>query len=498
MFRKVALLLFAFFFAASLSAQINPPGAQAKWPSQTQHAKPWARWWWMGSAVDEKNISRLLNEYKKVGFGGIEIVPIYGAKGYESRYIKYLSPQWMKILDFTTKQAAALDMGVYISVGTGWPIGGPQVSADDAATKLIIQSYSIKAGEKLTEKIVVTEPAQKGIAQLSAVTAYSNGKVETLTDNVSDNGTLNWSPTDGQWALFAAFTGKTKQMVKRAAPGGEGFTLDHFSKNALSNYFKTWDSEFGNSSHGVQAFYNDSYEVYNADWTPEFFDEFEKRRHYDLRLHLRELASKDTTGDVGRIKCDHRETMAELMLENFANTFTNWSHSKKALSLDHAHGSPGTLLDLYGAFDIAEAETFGSSFFAVRGLRRDSNDVRNVDPDPMMLKFASSASHLLGHPLTSCETFTWLTEHFKTSWSQCKPEAEQAFLAGINHIFYHGITYSPSDIPFPGWLFYASINAVPENSLWGDVKGLNDDLTRCQTILQAGEPDNDIMIYWPV
>ena len=491
--KKIFLLIFCSFLITLVIAQTN-------WPSINQIAKPWARWWWMGSAVDERNIATLLSEYKKVGFGGVEIVPIYGAKGYESRYIKYLSPEWMKMLDYTTAHAKGLNMGVYISVGTGWPIGGPQVSLHDAATKLILQEYSIKAGDILKEKIAVHDATQKESSQLSAVSAYqkNSGDVLVLTNKVDHNGSLSWSPAEGDWTVYAAFTSKTRQLVKRAAPGGEGFTLDHFSKNALNNYFKTWDSAFGNSSHGVNVFYNDSYEVYNADWTPAFFDVFEKRRHYDLRLHLQELASVDTNDYVARIKCDYRETMAELMLQNFAKTFTNWAHNKRALSLDQAHGSPGNLLDLYAAFDIAEAETFGSSSFSVRGLRRDSNDVRNVDPDPMMLKFASSASHAMGHPLTSCETFTWLTEHFKTSWSQCKPEAEQAFLSDINHIFFHGITYSPSDISFPGWLFYASINAVPNNSLWDDIKGLNDYIARCQRILQEGQPDNEILIYWPI
>ncbi len=78
--------------------------------------------------------------------------------------------------------------------------------------------------------------------------------------------------------LYAVFTGKTKQAVKRAAPGGEGFTIDHFSKAATANYFNIFDTAFGNSSHGVKAFFNDSYEVYNADWTPDFFTEFKKER----------------------------------------------------------------------------------------------------------------------------------------------------------------------------------------------------------------------------
>ena len=237
---------------------------------------------------------------------------------------------------------------------------------------------------------------------------------------------------------------------------------------------------------------------FDADWSPDFFAAFKQRRGYELRPYLKELFSKDNTDRVSRVKSDYRQTMSDLMLENFTQNFTKWAHSKHAINTNQAHGSPGNLLDLYAAVDQPECETFGSSSFSIKGLRRDSADIRNVDPDPVMLKFASSAAHAGNKPLTSCETFTWLTEHFKTSWSQCKPEAEQAFLSGINHVFYHGATYSPENVPFPGWLFYASVNFVPGNSLWPHLKGLNEYITRCQSVLQAGQPDNEIKAYWPV
>ncbi|WP_114790625.1 glycosyl hydrolase [Niabella yanshanensis] len=485
-------------FSCLMILGISQLMAQAQWPAITQQAKPWTRWWWMGSAVDEKNISNLLKQYGQSGLGGVEIVPIYGAKGYENRYIKYLSPQWMQMLDHTVSQANALNMGVYISVGTGWPIGGSHVTQEDAASKALVQQYDLKANTTLQDLIVVNDPKQKEGAVLSVLMGYNNaGQATELTNKVDAAGKLNFKPNE-DLKLLALFNGKTRQAVKRAAPGGEGFTIDHFSKSATVNYFKAFDAAFGNSSHGVKGFFNDSYEVYGANWTPEFFNEFSKRRGYDLKQYINALFSDAKDDRTARIKSDYRETMADLMRENFSTVYTKWTHQRKALSINQAHGSPGNLLDLYGAFDVPETETFGSSYFPVKGLRRDSADIRNVDPDPNMLKFASSAAHAYGKPLTSCETFTWLSEHFKTSWSQCKPEVDQVFLSGINHVFYHGTTYSPADAKWPGWLFYASVNFVPNNSLWPHLKGLNDYIARCQSVLQAGMPDNELAIYWPI
>jgi hypothetical protein len=479
----------------------DPKFIHSQWPLVTKEAKPWTRWWWMGSAVDKEGLDQQLNNLSKAGFGGAAVVPIYGAIGFEDKYIKYLSPSWMQALDYTTQKAASLHMGIDISVGTGWPIGGPQVSLEDAATRLIIQNYSIKEGQAFVEKIMIKDKKLASLpgSYLVAVTAYDNkGNALDITNKVTQDGNLNWEGVHGSWEIYAAFVGKTAQKVKRAAFGGEGFVLDHFSDKAVPNYFKTFDTAFGNSNHGVRSFYNDSYEVFDADWTPSFFEKFKLLRGYDLKPYLKYLVSNNADTTSEKIKCDYRATINDLLLQNFANTFTKWANAKHAKNTNESHGSPGNILDLYAAVDIPETETFGSSKFDIPGIRRDSADIRNVDPDPIMLKFASSAAHTMGKPLVSSETFTWLTEHFKTAWSQCKPELEQTFLAGVNHVFYHGTTYSPNIVQWPGWLFYASVNFVPNNSLWSHIGGLNEYVTRCQSILQAGVADNEILAYWPV
>src|SRR3546814_12083531 len=80
----------------------------APWPETSKTTKPWARWWWMGSAVDEHNLSQLMQTYAEAGFGGLEIAPIYGAMGYESSYILFLSPRWFAMLLFTNRHILVL------------------------------------------------------------------------------------------------------------------------------------------------------------------------------------------------------------------------------------------------------------------------------------------------------------------------------------------------------------------------------------------------------
>ena len=241
------------------------------------------------------------------------------------------------------------------------------------------------------------------------------------------------------------------------------------------------------------TFFNDSYEVEAGTWTPTLLDEFEKRRGYKLENHFPELLAYES-----KVLSDYRETLGDLLLENFTRQWTAWAHKHGAITRNQAHGSPANLIDCYAAVDIPEIEGFGLSNFGIKGLRQDPGKTRKNDSDFSMLKYAPSAAHICGKPYTSSETFTWLTEHFRTSLSQLKPDIDLMFCAGVNHMFFHGTCYSPKDDKWPGWKFYASIDMSPTNSIWRDAPFFMDYVTRCQSFLQMGQPDNDFLVYLPV
>jgi hypothetical protein len=71
------------------------PAHDPLWPPITSACRPWTRWWWMGSAVDEAEITRQLQLFHAAGIGGVEISPIYGVTGEEARSIPFLSSRWI-------------------------------------------------------------------------------------------------------------------------------------------------------------------------------------------------------------------------------------------------------------------------------------------------------------------------------------------------------------------------------------------------------------------
>lgn len=497
--------------AAFLAAGVLP-AQQLGWPEVKTEARPAARWWWMGSAVDSVNLARNLESYAAAGMGTMEVTPIYGVQGNEANDIDFLSPRWMAMFRYTESEAARLGMGIDMNTGTGWPFGGPEVSIGDAASRLFVSEYRLKEGERLGQPVEVGDPRQRPYARLERLMAFrlkkggtenpgSSGSYDKCLDLTGrvDGTRLDWKAPKGEWRLVATFCGKTLQKVKRAAPGGEGYVMDHFSARAVQNYLARFDRAFEETGTPYpHNFFNDSYEVYQADWTEGFFDEFLARRGYRLEEHLPEFLTEAGRSETARrIVSDYRETLGELLLDNFTARWTEWAHGHGSQTRNQAHGSPGNLIDFYATVDVPECEGFGLSDFHIRGLRRDSLTRAN-DSDLSMLKYASSGAHIAGKPLTSSETFTWLTEHFRTSLSQCKPDIDLMFVSGVNHAFFHGTTYSPAEAAWPGWKFYATVDMSPTNSIWRDAPAFFSYITRCQSFLQMGKPDNDFLVYLPV
>lgn len=490
------------------------PAALA-WPRVTSQSKPWARWWWLGSAVNRRDLSTALAQYERAGLGGLELTPIYGVRGEEGRFIDFLSPEWVGMLEHTLREADRLGMGVDMATGTGWPFGGPWVGAEDACKDIVSKTWELRGGSRLGEPVrVVQKPLVRAVGRrpdvstlrepvsanpnlqelaldqvrfekplpLQALAAHSDrGETLDLTSRVLPDGTLDWVAPPGRWKLYGLFQGWHGKLVERAAPGGEGNVIDHFSAEALGNYLQKFDRAFaGRNVRGLRAFFNDSYEVDDADgqsdWTPKFFEEFRARRGYDLKYHLPALLGEGDEDRRARVLHDFRETVSDLLLDRFTAPWREWAHRRGAVIRNQSHGSPANILDLYAASDIPETE----------------------GTDIVRMKFASSAANVTGRTLAAAETVTWLDEHFVSSLGDVKRAVDLNFLGGINHVVYHGLAFSPPEDPWPGWLFYAAVHFGPQSPDWKDFPALNGYIARTQSFLQQGRADNDVLLYYPV
>ncbi|MGH8022086.1 MAG: glycosyl hydrolase, partial [Limisphaerales bacterium] len=372
----------------------------------------------------------------------------------------------------TVTNAHALRLGVDMALETGWCFGGPAIARDEANAFVVKRTFDVAGGEPFSRQLPVS---------IQALMAFNtNGGSLDLKSDIRPDGTIQWTAPPGDWTVYAISQRFSGQNVKRAAPGGRGPMLNPFYPKAMADYLKWFDGAFDSYSGAKpRAVFQDSYE-YQCNWSPDFFSQFQRLRGYKLQEVLPALFGDGPVEEVARVKSDYRRTVSELMAVETDPMWIGWAHRHGFIATYQAHGAPANWLDLYADADIPETEMF------------------HLDRNPLISKFASSAAHVAGHPLTGAETGTWLAEHFTATLADLKYLADDMFLSGVNHIFYHGCCYSPASAAWPGWLFYASTEMNPRNAIWHDVPALNAYVARCQSILQSGGPDNDILLYWPI
>jgi hypothetical protein len=450
-----------------------------------EDAKVLVRWWWFGPSLTHSEVAREMRFMKAGGIGGFEVQSVYPVAlddpSHDFTNAAFLSASHLDSLRFASSEAHKLGLRVDLTLGSGWPYGGPSVPITEAAGRLRFEAVPVKpgaadlplpyvgAGEKLMAVFLARGDPNRFVAEgAQELSGVDGGRVQ-----------LPAGLKDPHVALFF-IASRTGQTVKRPAVGAEGFVLDHYDRTALDHYLTAVGDRLmqGFPSHPPRAVFCDSLEVYDSDWTGDFLEEFRKRRGYDLMPYLPALV-----GDVGpntiAIRHDWGQTLTELFNDRFVGPLEQWAQSHHTLVRAQLYGTPPAVLSSYKLIDLPEGEGAHWKIFTPT-------------------RWAASASHLYGRPVTSSETWTWLhSPAFRATPLDLKAEADVHFLEGVNQLVGHGWPYSPEAAGEPGWRFYAAAALNQHNPWWIVMPDLALYLQRVSFLLRQGRPVNDVALYVP-
>lgn len=444
-----------FFFAAAVLAAVAPCAAgdaAPGFPAPSRETRPWTVCHVMGGRLDAEDLAREMDRWTAAGFGGARIVPIYGVDGEDASAVPFMSAESVAMLSAAKALADEKNFGIDLSLGAGWCFGG----------RTVPKNLGIHA-------LKVFKPGSK---------PPRGAKVLFERDGI-------------RLAEYA-----TGYAVKRTHRVDAGLMMNPFSPAAMRAHLTLFAPLSENASAKPRAAFHDSYEYAHAAWSDELPGIFAKYRGYRIEDHLAELAGLGDSDIVARVKCDWRETLSDILVRETFPVWTAWCRERGILSHNQAHGAPADLLEFYAIADVPETEMFG------RGRRdrfqsRFDERFREGDRNILVSKFASSAAHLAGRTAVSAEAFTWLAEHFCETPEEIKAFGDLLFLSGATRLYFHGTTYSPDSMPWPGRCFYASSEINPRNPIWRDLPELNAYFTRVQSVLAEAKPDSDILLYWP-
>ena len=111
------------------------------WTNPPSDARLRAYWWWLNGNATSNSVTRDLEEMKAKGFGGALICDADGASQDGNDKVPhgptFFSPEWRALYKHTLNEAARLGLEMSLNIQSGWNLGGPPVSADDAAKKVV-------------------------------------------------------------------------------------------------------------------------------------------------------------------------------------------------------------------------------------------------------------------------------------------------------------------------------------------------------------------------
>ncbi len=449
------------------------------WQEPSPAARPMMRWWWFGPAVTPQGLDRELQAMHDAGLGGVEVQPVYPLvpddRGRGLVNHPFLSAPFLDAVRHSAETARRLGLRFDLTLGSGWPYGGPHISIDHAAGRLRWEKVPVPAASRR----VPLPPMTTG-ERLIAVTRPEGGA--ELTDIRGD---AVWLPEGARPSeLWVFIAGPTGMMVKRAAVGAEGYVLDHYDRAALQAHLDAVGTPLLDALRGLApaTVFCDSLEVFGSDWTPDLLAEFARRRGYDLRPHLPALVTGTDARAVG-LRQDWGRTLGELYEERFLAPLAAWTHARGSKLRIQGYGIPPATLSSNRLADLTDGE--GAQWKTITPAR-----------------WASSANHLFDRPVTASETWTWLhSPSFAATPLDLKAEADRHFLQGVNQMIGHGWPSTPDAVDDGAWRFnwrfYAAAALNDRNPWWIAMPDVSRYLQRVSALLREGRAVNDVALYLP-
>jgi hypothetical protein len=522
----------------SLSAGID--SLREGFASPPASARVWVFWDWLTGNVSRRQITADLEAMHRQGISGamifqVSVDPVAGGPRVPDGS-RFMTDEWRGLFVHAVREAARLGIQVGLMASSGWNCGGPWIPAEHAGRRLVWSETKIMGPRRFADALpppfpkveggrhipfrqdtatdiaVLAIPADAGCApihewQLKAgyrevegttpdllgwatkADAQDKGipvsSVVDLTDRLDDEGRLEWDAPEGDWVVLRiahAVGGRERQFT---GPGAGGFMLDHLSAAAMDLHFEATIAKLaadcgelvGKAFTFVEC---DSCDLGTVNWTPQFAEEFARRRGYAIVRYLPALTGRvvGTREITERFLYDFRKTIADCIADNHYGRFRELCRGRGLSFVSEAGGPPPVMVDAlqcYHRTDVPMGEFW-------------------TENHTMHVRGAASAAHTCGCRVVAAEAFTsW--QHWTQGPPEMKPFADRAFCEGMNRCVIHGFACSPPEAGVPGNVFYAGTHFGPNVTWWNQARGLCDYLARCQFMLQQGLPVADVCCF---
>ena len=507
-------------------------------------ARPWVYCFWLEGSVTREGITADLEAMKRSGIGGLIVMD--GDMGNPKGPVRFLSDSWRAMFKHMVAEADRLGLEVNMNNDPGWAgSGGAWVTPEQASQK-VVATETLVAGPRHCDAVLPQPPAQHGYYRDIAVLAYPAPAADpaghfrripdfnstksfaggrdfagvvpwprliptsaawplvpaeqsTLAAQMIDisarmgpDGRLTWDVPPGRWIVLRFGHTVAGGVTRQAQPEGFGLECDKLSKPAVEAHFKAMMGKLiGDvgplAGKTLVSTHIDSWEGGSGNWTGGFRDEFRRRRGYDMWPYLAALDGLvvDSLEVSERFLWDYRETVCELLLENYAGHLRELAQ-KSGLRLS-IEAYDGTCDDLRyaGRGDEPMTEFWHRGCYS--GL-----------PLCDLTEELTSAAHVYGKPIVGAEAFTCWRGDFLDHPATLKPLGDWAFCAGVNRFAFSEWVMQPWPDRVPGVSFLFIGTVFHRAQTWHEAsRAWHEYLARCQHVLRQGRFVADVCFVAP-
>lgn len=527
-----------------LAASLEPVlPLEEGWRDPPRMARVHCWWWWLNGNVTRDAITKDLEAMAAKGMGGANLIDAAHASSGQNRKPPhgpdFASPEWTELFVHTLREADRLGLEMGLNIQSGWNLGGPTVTPEQAAKKLVWSEQRVSGGRRVTARLRKPEheaglcvdlkvfalplPAEGELARIEnfeqkAYHQYAGGftavdashllnpgdqskgaavGADEIIDISShfDSARLDWLAPEGEWLVLRFAYTVSGAHVSTSSDNWKGWAIDYLNPAAFQKYCEdVLDPILAAAGplvgKSLKFLHTDSWELGPVNWTPKLPERFAELRGYDMTQYLPAMAGYvvEDAETSTRFLSDLRRTLAELIADGKYLAFNRYAH-RRGLGIHPEsggpHAAPVDALLCLGRSDIAMGE-----FWARSQTHRTS------DTERLFVKQPASAAHIYGRRVVMAEAFTTIGPHWERDPRDLKPVFDRVACEGLNLVMWHTFDCSPDAEGVPGQAYFAGTHLNRHTTWWRQADGFLGYLNRCQFLLQQGLPVSDVLYFY--